>query len=54
MLDPRTLWLTRPEDRYEASPAMRRAERALYLLLRRPPPARPQLPSGGRMEVHLM
>jgi hypothetical protein len=34
MLDPRTLWLTLPEDRYESTPAMRRAERALFPLLR--------------------
>lgn len=33
MLDLRTLWLTLPEDRYEATPAWRRAERALYPLL---------------------
>lgn len=33
MLDLRTLWLTLPEDRYEAKPAWRNAERALYPLL---------------------
>lgn len=46
MLDPRTLWLTLPEDRYESSPAMRRAERALYALLRNPAPRRPSRSSG--------
>jgi hypothetical protein len=33
MLDLRTLWLTVPEDRYQATPAWRRAERTLYPLL---------------------
>jgi len=44
MLDPRTLWLTRPEDRYQPSPALRRAERAVYPLLLRPAVAAPSLP----------
>lgn len=34
MLDLRTLWLTVPEDRYQSTPAMRRAERVLFRLLR--------------------
>lgn len=34
MLDLRTLWLTYPEDRYQPSPGLRRAERAVYPLLR--------------------
>lgn len=46
MLDPRTLWLTLPEDRYESSPALRRAERALYELLRKTTPQRPVRLSG--------
>lgn len=46
MLDPRTLWLTLPEDRYESTPAMRRAERALFQLLRKPAPQRPARLSG--------
>ena len=47
MLDPRTLWLTLPEDRYQATPAMRRAERALFPLLRSGAPALPsELHSG--------
>jgi len=47
MLDPRTLWLTLPEDRYQATPAMRRAERALFPLLRAGAPALPsELHSG--------
>lgn len=33
MLDLRTLWLTLPEDRYEANPAWRKAERVLHPLL---------------------
>jgi hypothetical protein len=47
MLDPRTLWLARPEDRYQASPALRRAERAVYPLLLGSaagrPPVRPRV-----------
>lgn len=35
MLDLLTLRLTRPLDRYEATPAQRRAEQAVYPLLRR-------------------
>jgi hypothetical protein len=37
MLDLRTLWLTRPLDRYEATLPQRRAEQAVYPLLRRRP-----------------
>jgi hypothetical protein len=33
MLDLRTLWLTLPEDRYEANPGWRNAERLLHPLL---------------------
>lgn len=46
MLDPRTLWLILPEDRYESSPALRRAERALFQLLRKTAPERPGRLSG--------
>jgi hypothetical protein len=35
MLDLRTLWLLTAEDRYEPEEAMRRAERAVYPLLRK-------------------
>jgi hypothetical protein len=33
-MDPRTLWLARPDDRYQPTPALRSAERAVYPLLR--------------------
>lgn len=46
MMDPRTLWLTLPEDRYQSTPALRRAERALFQLLRSPAPPRPARSSG--------
>lgn len=46
MLDPRTLWLTLPEDRYEPTPALRRAERALFPLLRSTAAPRPVRSSG--------
>ena len=36
-MDPRTLWLARPDDRYQPSPALRSAERAVYPLLRAQP-----------------
>jgi len=38
-MDPRTLWLAQPDDRYQPSPALRSAERAIYPLLRTQPPA---------------
>ena len=38
-MDPRTLWLTRPDDRYQPNPALRSAERAIYLLLQPRPSA---------------
>lgn len=47
MLDPRTLWLTLPEDRYQATPAMRWAERALFPLLRTGAPPRPSDSHSG-------
>ncbi len=34
MLDPRTLWLLKADDRYEPGETQRRAERAVYPLLR--------------------
>lgn len=52
MLDPRTLWLTVPEDRYEANPVLRRAERALFQLLRSPAPVR-SIRTGERKEVRV-
>ena len=33
-MDPRTLWLTRPDDRYQPNPVLRSAERAVHPFLR--------------------
>ena len=43
-MDPRTLWLARPDDRYQPSPALRSAERAVYPLLRLRPPTQVRRP----------
>ena len=51
MLDLLTLWLTRPLDRYEATPVQRRAEQAVYPLLRRPT-GRPRVATQKEVRVN--
>lgn len=49
MLDVRTLLLGTPEDRYEPTLAIRAAERAVFVVLRKPTVRRPA-PSGEKGE----
>jgi hypothetical protein len=49
MLDIRTLLLGTPEDRYEPTPAIRAAERAVFVVLRKPLVRHPA-PSGQEGE----